>query len=104
MTIMPPKPPDYLEKKVDDLASAFNSFCLTYELDMRGNKDVADGNVGIVGAIREIQKYPSILSLLVKHPLPTITTILSILLLTNWLSDTILKWLVVLGVFRLPLP
>ena len=102
---MPPKPKDnHIEKKVDDLASKFNDFCEVYELDMRGDKSVSNGNEGIVGAIREIQKYPSITMLLAKHPLTTITTILSILLLTNWLSDTILKWFVVLGVFRLPLP
>ncbi len=67
-----------LEKKHDDFQDQ-------YELDMRGDKNTQNGNIGLVGVIRkqgEVQKKnPSMLYLLRNFPIRTIGTILFVIVI-----------------------
>lgn len=63
----------------------FDAFAEQYELDMRGDKNLENGNKGIIGEIREIKKYhkeyPSLLWLFAHKPIPTISAVIFIYLL-----------------------
>ena len=56
-----------------ELKGNVEKFTEQYELDMRGDKDLSNGNKGMVGEIREIKKYihdfPSLTYLFYKYPL-----------------------------------
>jgi hypothetical protein len=80
-----------IEVKLDDLCLKFSEFLIHYELDMRGNKNLGDGDRGVIGEIRKLQDYlrdyPSLPYLLKDSPMKTIGTILAILLFVLALHD-----------------
>lgn len=44
-----------LKKQIDTLASQFGAFIERYEIDMRGDKNLGNGNRGIVGHVRQLR-------------------------------------------------
>ena len=64
-----------LDKKIDDFANQ-------YELDMRGDKTLQNGNRGVIGEIRDIKEYmrdyPSITYLFARHPFKVIAVALGV--------------------------
>jgi len=61
------------EDKIEALVTKFDNFIQQYELDMRGDKHLDNGNKGVIGEIRAIKTYqkdyPSLIWLLKKYPI-----------------------------------
>lgn len=72
-----------LQEQIGSLEKALKEFVLQYELDMRGDKDMRNGNLGVINEIRKIKdvimKYPSILYSFSMKPIQTITTVFGVL-------------------------
>ena len=86
-------------EKLDAIEEKLDSFIETYETDMRGDKDLTNGNRGVIGEIRFIkdvlQKYPSIAFSMSKSPFKTVGIILACFVALDTLSTFgILRWLV----------
>jgi hypothetical protein len=86
-------------EKLDAIQDKLDSFIETYETDMRGDKDLTNGNKGVIGEIRFIkdvlQKYPSIAFAMSKSPFKTLGIILACFVVLDTLSTFgILRWLV----------
>lgn len=83
------------------------SFIDQYELDMRGDKDLGNGNRGVIGEIRDIKKYqkdyPSLTWLIKHHTFKTCGVILFILMLFMTLYNLGLMQ-VLSAYFGLPTP
>ena len=73
-----------IEIRVTILNDKFDEFAKQYEIDMRGDKDLSNGNRGIIGHMRDIQRYhkecPSFIWLLRNAPFKTVGTILFVFL------------------------
>ena len=63
----------------DELLQQFEAFVAQYELDMRGDKKINGGNIGVINTIRKMretqEKYPSLTWLLAHRPVPTLASI-----------------------------
>ncbi len=63
-----------------EVREILTDFIKQYEIDMRGDKDVSNGNKGVIGEIRDIKRYhrecPSLIFLLKTKPIQTIGAIL----------------------------
>jgi len=74
-----------------------DKFIEQYEIDMRGDKDLENGNRGVIGEIREIKKYirdyPSLAYLFARKPFQTIGAIIAVFV--------ILTTLYTLGILRI---
>jgi len=61
---------------IEELREMMEQFIGQYELDMRGDKKINGGSIGVIGNIRKIKetqdKYPSLTWLLANRLLPTI--------------------------------
>ena len=70
---MTDKPTD---ERIDALIDEFQAFRMQYEEDMRGDKRINGGSLGLVNTIRKMKesqdKYPSLTWLLSHKPLPTV--------------------------------
>ena len=66
-----------MEQDLKEFRKEFSGFVKQYELDMRGDKDLANGNKGVIGEIRDIKqdlkKNPSVLWLFKNKTKETIT-------------------------------
>jgi hypothetical protein len=73
-----------IRKLAQDSNSILTKFIEQYESDMRGDKNLGNGNRGVIGEIREIKQYqaeyPSLLWLFAHKPTKTIGAILLILI------------------------
>lgn len=73
------------ESKLDELIKTVDSFIEQYELDMRGDKNLGNGNRGVIGEIRKIkdyvEKYPSLLFLFATRPFKTTGAVIGIFVL-----------------------
>jgi len=71
-----------LEEKLDE-------FIIQYELDMRGDKDLTNGNQGIIGIIRDLKKfnkeYPSLTWVWKEHPLNVLGAVMGSFIILNML-------------------
>lgn len=64
-----------MEEKFDAFEKKFDAFVLKYETDMRGDKDLSNGNRGVINILRDIIAFPSLFWLLAHRPGPTIAAI-----------------------------
>lgn len=75
---------DEMSKKQQDLASQLNVFVAQYDLDMRGDCKLDNGNLGVIGEIRDLKehlaRFPSITWLLANRPIKTAAIILTVYL------------------------
>ena len=69
-------------ERLDELIDKFEKFCEQYESDMRGDKKLNNGDLGVINEIRQIKellrKYPSLTWLLVHRTLPTLAVIVGV--------------------------
>jgi hypothetical protein len=76
---------DEILKAVVDIDNRIESFVTQYETDMRGDKNLGNGNSGVIGEIRKIQKYindyPTIAYQFSKNPVKVIGYTVAIFLL-----------------------
>jgi hypothetical protein len=85
------------------LSKSFEAFIDVYEKDMRGDNDPTSKNVGIIGELRELKKYPSIAYNMAYKPLQTIAAIIGIFVILDTLSTFgVLRWLASVIDFRIP--
>ena len=90
--------------QLDEIQTQLHSFIEIYEVDMRGDKDLTNGNRGVIGEIRAIKetllKYPSLSFVFSKNPLKTVGIILVGFVVLDTLSSFgLLRWLIsVLGI------
>ena len=61
---------------IQELQEAFDKFVEQYELDMRGDKKVNGGSVGVINTIRKVKeeqdRYPSLTWLMAHKPFQTL--------------------------------
>jgi hypothetical protein len=74
-----------IQNTVESSNKRLIGFIEQYELDMRGDKDLGNGNRGVIGEIRYIKhyqkEYPSLTWLLKHHPIKTGGAILFVFML-----------------------
>ena len=88
------------KKEFREYTDKFDKFLEQYELDMRGNKDLSNGNRGVIGELRSLKEtqddYPSLTWLLAHKPLPTLAIIIG--------SFLVLYGSIVLGTIKIVTP
>jgi hypothetical protein len=98
---------DEIKVNTQKLTETISDFVVQYEVDMRGDKDMTDGNRGVIGEIREIKKYqqenPSLIWLIKHKPFTTMGSILMIFLFLMTLYNLgLMKFILVY--FGVPIP
>jgi hypothetical protein len=87
---------------IDALSEKLKSFVDQYEIDMRGDKRLDNGNCGVIGEIREIKQiltdYPSLLWLMAHQPLKTTGTLILLLIVFQLIWEHIPEVFQALGV------
>ena len=101
-----------LSNKVSDMENfeeKIDLFIQQYELDMRGDKDLSNGNRGVIGELREIKKtlkeHPSLTWLIAHRPVPTFAIVFTIYLIFEMITTyapPLLQGLLGLAGVRLP--
>jgi hypothetical protein len=73
------------EELLKSIMAKMDGFIAQYELDMRGDKDLDNGNRGVIGAIRELQKYnkeyPTIAYQFARNPAKVSAAVVSVFIL-----------------------
>lgn len=73
--------------RLDDFIVEFREFREQYEVDMRGDKSLNNGNSGVIGELRRLkerfEKYPSITWLFATKPFQTVGAVLAIYMFLN---------------------
>lgn len=103
-----------MPKEEESLEIKFDKFVEQYEQDMRGDKNLDNGNLGVIGNIRKVKdtqqkhaedhkKYPSLTYLILTKPFQTISAILIVYFLLDTLA-TLGMLKIFASLFGVPFP